>query len=334
VRHQISSHVTGDAVVAAARRISAPLCVWPVVRFLALVAVALALLACSARKASAATFSWSAPVLVDEAAARTTDSSGITALSCPSMSLCVALDEFGNVLTSTSPGDPGSWRKIRPPVPISAAAVSCPSVSLCVAVGVRRSAAGWVLVSTDPVGGAAAWRAAPLSHVEAPTAVSCPSASLCVGVDLNGDVLSSTDPTGGSRAWRAAHVDTVRGFAAPGPILEGVSCPSASLCIAADDEGGVLTSTNPTSGSSAWRRVRQYLGAGLAGVSCPSVSLCVLASGDIGILSSTDPTGGRSAWTPARSTAPLAQFWVVSCPIGLVLRRGGPRRPRRDIDRP
>jgi hypothetical protein len=75
-------------------------------------------------------------------------------------------------------------------------------------------------------------------------AVSCPSVSLCVAVDASGDVVTSTDPAGGAGAWRVAHVDRntqwCGNHSAPCQVpFDGISCASASLCVAWDcHEGG------------------------------------------------------------------------------------------------
>ena len=93
------------------------------------------------------------------------DSSALS-ISCPSASLCVAGDGNGNILTSTDPaGGAGTWRAAH----VASTAiggggcqngvgachgVACPSVSLCIAI----DGAGDVLSSSDPVGGAPAWK--------------------------------------------------------------------------------------------------------------------------------------------------------------------------------
>src|SRR6266480_4829793 len=116
---------------------------------------------------------------------------------------------------------------------------------------------------------------------------------------------------GRTGAWSSASVDA--------HALTGVSCASSTLCVAVDDEGGVLSSTDPTGGSDAWTLSPVDGSAVLVGVSCPSESLCVAidASGNVltsttptapvwstaavddagNILTSTDPTGGAAAWT-------------------------------------
>jgi hypothetical protein len=78
-----------------------------------------------------------------------------------------------------------------------------------------------------------------------------------------------------------------------------VDCLSASRCVAVDNNGDVLTSTDPTGGPSAWTftNVAPYPGAnlgkfepnGMFGVSCPSVSLCAIAGNEGQIFTSTDP---------------------------------------------
>ena len=78
--------------------------------------------------------------------------------------------------------------------------------------------------------------------------------------------------------------------------LAGVSCPSTSLCVAVDDAGDVLTSTDPAGGAGAWTVTDVDGSHALSGVSCPSTSLCVAVDSAGDVLSSTDPTGGGAAW--------------------------------------
>ncbi len=61
----------------------------------------------------------------------------------------------------------------------------------------------------------------------------------------NGDILTSTDPAGGSATWSEAN--------GGGSVqITGVSCPTASRCVAVDNNGDVLTSTDPTGGAGSW----------------------------------------------------------------------------------
>ena len=76
-----------------------------------------------------------------------------------------------------------------------------------------------------------------------------------------------------------------------------ISCPSADLCVAADDDGDVVTSTDPTGGASAWTVTNVDGAKFIMDVSCPSAGLCVGVDNDGDVVTSTDPTGGASAWT-------------------------------------
>ncbi len=152
--------------------------------------------------------------------------------------------------------------------------------------------------STSPTGDAGAWSTFTIDAGPCPirchsikkgpperqlSALSCPSVSLCVAGDWDGDVVTSTDPTGGSGAWTAAYVDTDQEGAHDGAvqaIIGNISCVSAALCAASDGTGGVVTSSDPTRGASAWRLSRAAPvtdgqgGGGFWSLSCPSAWLC------------------------------------------------------------
>jgi hypothetical protein len=136
----------------------------------------------------------------------------LTSVSCPSVSLCVAVDLFGSALTSTNPtGGASAWTVT--PIDNYLQGVSCPLVSLCVAVG----AGGNVTSSTDPTGGSSAWTEIQVDGNNILWGVSCPSASLCVGVDTDGNVVvgTSSGGTGSSGGTSGA------GGASPPPVMSG-----------------------------------------------------------------------------------------------------------------
>ena len=254
--------------------------------------------------------SWSVPSLVDRG--RSPGSVvGVNGISCPSSSLCIAVDQIGQVLVSRSPlRSTGPWRVFRPISGETPAlfGVSCASVSLCVAVG----EGGAILTSTSPTTGARGWRVSRLGGAESHEAlvgVSCPSAALCVAVGP-GVVVVSTDPGAMQPAWRVDRVDVEHGFASP---LEGVSCPSVSLCVAVDFFRNVVTSDNPTAGAGAWSVAPVPGGDGLPlnAVSCGSPSFCVIVDQAGDAVTSTNPTAGSGAWTVKRlGASPLSG---VSC---------------------
>jgi hypothetical protein len=241
----------------------------------------------------------------------------LSGISCPTASLCVAVDARGNVVTSTRPSaGPAGWHVTHTaaqvfPITPAIQAVTCPSTSLCVAV----DAGGDVLASTDPTGAGSSWR---VTRVESGTggppfvgatltAVSCPSTSLCVAADRNGSILTSTSPSRGP--WRAVDVDSKPGFFG----ITAISCATSSFCAAVDGAGNVITSTHPTGGASAWR-LRNIDGSKtLFGISCASASMCV-AVDDTAALASTNPTGGTTAWQRAIVDRTTNHMNAVTCP--------------------
>jgi hypothetical protein len=233
-------------------------------------------------------------------------------ISCPTMSLCVAVGGNNSIASSTNPaGGQESWGTVYAGsgaviIPEGGGfynggqvrGVSCPSPQLCVAVTFD----GLIYTSTNPTGAADAWAvtdvdgSGPNTHFYG---VSCPTVSFCAAAAGGGRIATTTNPTGGIAAWTITQLE--------GPLeLRGVSCLSATLCVAVGDDGDhiapqptdngqVLSSTDPLGG--AWQRV-SMLGAqgSLYGASCPSPALCV--SGNLlgNLVVTTSPTGPAAAW--------------------------------------
>ena len=81
--------------------------------------------------------------------------------------------------------------------------------------------------------------------------------------------------------------------------IDGLACPSISLCIAIDNHGRVLSSTDPTGGASRWKSTDVDGRTSLIAISCPSASVCVVVDGDGNAVTTGDPPGPASAWTVA-----------------------------------
>ena len=209
-------------------------------------------------------------------------------------------------------------------------ALACPAASLCVGV----DGAGNVLSSTNPEGSAESWRVANIDTPNALSGLSCPSLSLCVAVDGAGNAATSTDPAGGRAAWAIDRIDPSindpNSFSSEPNLLQGVSCPDVSLCVAVDDVGNAISSTTPTAGSEAWQLAHADNGIayecyhynetgpdcqpGFLGVSCPSVSLCVGVDWSGNVLSTTAPSEAGT-WSGASPyLASDEHLWGVSCP--------------------
>jgi hypothetical protein len=243
---------------------------------------------------------WSAPKLIDRSAGPNT--AGFNGLSCPSASLCVAVNGSGEVLTTTSPAVVSSWQAVRLPAR-QLAAVSCPSVRLCVVVGGGHE----LFVSTRPTGPAAAWMTVELNRGSQITAVSCASPHLCVVVEQNGLAYSSTDPARGVPAWHRERV-VHQGL---GDVLGHVSCPTVHLCVALDSgANAILTTSDPQKPAGRWRK--HIVGdSDFDAVSCPSARLCVVLGYSGAVYTSTTPATGR--WHQTPGAAP-GSGGSIACP--------------------
>lgn len=262
----------------------------------------------SAWAAVPSTLAWGPPVEIDQASA---SNGGLGAIACPTVSLCVAIDRDGNVVTSTDPtGGPTTWSlsHVASPSGYDNEDLSCPSSLLCVAI----NGDGDVMTSTNPAGGSSAWATEQgLDKSGVPVGVSCPTVALCVIADELGDVLMSTNPTGGPSTWTTVRVDPAvvlcgKGCGEPA-MTTGVGCPSVSLCVVTDQLGNVLWSTEPTGGSAAWglahvdsQHLQNYFANSLTGVACPSPDVCVATDVAGDSITSQQPAGGASAWRLSR----------------------------------
>jgi hypothetical protein len=277
------------------------------------------------------------------------DASPVTGLSCPSSSLCVAVDSTGHVATSASPaGGAGTWTSSDVDGSNDIVALSCPSVSLCVAV----DAAGDVLASTDPTGGASAWT---VSHVDSSTAapgsyisqvfesISCASVSLCVAVDSAGDVATSTNPAAGGGTWDLSHIDDEVYYECyhygsepcQSPLID-ISCPSLALCVAADGDGYIFTSTDPAAvPPPSWQGSGVTPYSEFDGISCPTDSLCVgicPVGAEMGNCPGTQyGAGDLVTWNPAGGNFEFAkisadQLSGIWCPFGTLCFAADPNR--------
>jgi hypothetical protein len=106
-----------------------------------------------------------------------------------------------------------------------------------------------------------------------------------------------------------------------GPFTEthavtAASCPTASLCVAGDDHGDILTSNAPNGGAGGWHATRQVdPPSPFSAISCPSQSLCVAVSQSGDVATSTHPTAGAGAWRVTHGVAgPSVALLGVSCP--------------------
>ena len=240
----------------------------------------------------------------------------VLAVSCPSTSLCVALDYDGNALVSTNPtAAKPTWTETFVGPTNRFVGISCPSASLCVAV----EANGRVETSTNPAGPSPAWIEQPIDGRNTLSGISCPSTSLCVAVDVEGNAIVSADP--GDFAWSAPiDVDD-------DARLTSVSCVSTSSCVAVGYEnlGGIfhgqaVATSNPAAATPTWTATEidtspQPDSGIVDSVSCASTSLCVAIDETGNAVTSTNPLASTPTWTPTDINGP-APIVAVSCVAG------------------
>jgi hypothetical protein len=224
-----------------------------------------------------------------------TGATHLIGISCPSPSLCVAVSggsnnsNGGSVLTSTNPAA-GQWQVADLGSSLDLRGVSCGTPSLCVTV----ARGGRIFASTNPTGGASAWREAGTPGGPGDLeGVSCVTTVLCAAGNLTGNMLTSTNPAGGGGTWSETN--------AGGSVqITGVSCPTANRCAAVDNNGDVLTSADPTGGAGFWHFENlvafrpteenfQPPRNALFAASCASTTLCTLVGIDGRIFTATDP---------------------------------------------
>jgi hypothetical protein len=127
---------------------------------------------------------------------------GFTSLSCPSTSFCAGIEGGFEVLTSTHPTKPHSWRRVAGRSGEGLNALSCPSRSLCVAAGYGPVGSPDGFISANPAGGPHAWTPVAIDkRIHKPCfglhstcspgvyALACPSALLCLAADQDGHVI-------------------------------------------------------------------------------------------------------------------------------------------------
>lgn len=287
----------------------------PLLAFLAVtLAAALGQLALAGPSAAAASWRWRAPLIVNEA-------NPLNAIDCPTVRLCIAVDNDGNIVRSTDPtGGAKAWslvHVVHDPVDLDLVGIACPTARLCVIADGLQS----VFTSTDPAV-ARRWTPHHIEPVSGLTSISCPTVRLCVASDGDESVLTTTDPTSASAAWTRTPIATEgnqgclqEGMDDCAAGIENVDCPSARLCVAVDGQGFVLTSTDPTGGAGAWS-------VGLADlngewpttkVSCPSAAFCAFGGGYGQTFATTlRPGAGAAAWHLGRVAF---VDWSLSCPL-------------------
>jgi len=210
----------------------------------------------TSRRPTGGSRAWSHPAHVDANTAPSGGSVGLSAISCPSVTLCVAVDGASpaNVVTSTTPTRGASAWKLAA-VGGVLTSVSCPTVTLCVAAGSQH------YFSASPTAGASSWHATG-SQTGGGTFsdITCTLATLCLasgyGNTSTGLVTSTASPTHpGASTWSTVGVEPSPPGYGTG-LLDSIGCMAGSLCIATDSADNAFVSSTPASGT--WTGPTQF----------------------------------------------------------------------------
>ena len=185
---------------------------------------------------------WSTPVRIDSTAAVGGGYAGLVAISCPSSTLCVAIDNTSdaNVVYSTDPtGGKSAWKQVKLEGP--ATSVSCPTTTLCVIAGTERYVSVDPSVPTD-------WKAATALTDGTYQAVDCVGTTLCIGVGFGntspGFESATATPTG---SWSTVFNVVSDPPAIATTLLDTVGC-TRGTCVALDGADNAYTSTSAARG--------------------------------------------------------------------------------------
>jgi hypothetical protein len=229
----------------------------------------------------------------------------ITAVSCPSVNLCVAVDDNGHVLTSSNPaGGASTWAaryvldaKGGPDTPAAFTSLSCTG-SVCVALDFHD-----VLTTSDPASGN--WTATPdYPGGGGLASISCWGGGACVAAG-GSTVFYTDDPHKSWDQWAYTTLVPIKNGAYDGRLV-GVSCTS-SLCVVTDNGSantppGTWSTSSPT-GNSVWTRVAN---SNMTGMSCVSDTTNLCAGwNSFGrfVTASSNPTGPSSDWVPTQDVS-------------------------------
>jgi hypothetical protein len=249
---------------------------------------------------------WSRPARVDTAMEPGGGYAGFSAISCPTTTFCLAVDNGANgqVAYTTDPTGPASaWTLTTIGNGVMIDSASCVSATLCVIGGSQA------YYTADPTGGASAWKAiAALSSSNSVIAsLACNTAKLCLGVGYGnsgvGLSVGSSAPT--STTWSQAAIG-------PDPpaqnaqVVDSVACPQRNFCVAVDGASNYYTSSTPVRGGwSVAKRLKPASQATVSQVACnPTFCVEVDNRGTVtyGVVKGATTTTKTTTTAPTKTT--------------------------------
>jgi len=235
------------------------------------------------------------------------DGAELTGVSCPTVTTCFAVGGFAGTSSTNAPvveewnGSTWAPQTLPQPPGLTAGevtAISCPSPTACTAVGNALGFEGHSVALVEQWNGST-WTDTPLPKLGgqrggALTEVSCFSSASCIALTRN-TVKVAGIPVPVAERWNGttwkAHVTAPLPPGTTFGVLYGLSCPSATSCLAAGvtDLGPLTEHWN----GSTWT-IQSTTGGGGDAISCFSATNCTSVGG-----------GG----TTAGNILPVAEHW-------------------------
>ena len=249
---------------------------------------------------------WTHAVRIDKATQAGGGYAGFAAISCPTTTLCLAVDNApnGQVAFTTDPTGPASaWTLTTIGNGVTLNSVACASATFCMIGGTDG------YYSTAPTGGASAWKAttalAPNYSVIA--AIACNTLKLCVGVGYGnaGVGLATASSTPTTTTWSDAPIGSDPP-AQNAQVVDSVACPARNFCVAVDAASNAYTTSTPVRGGwSAARPLKRASQATVSQLSC-NTTMCLEVDNrgtvTYGVVKTTAPTSTTKTTTGTTKT--------------------------------
>jgi hypothetical protein len=229
----------------------------------------------------------------------------LNGVQCPAVNDCIAVGTVSSAVFAQQ-WNGGSWTQLAPVAPAGSSSsefngISCTGSDNCVAVGqfsiVQNNRATYHALAESWNGKTWTMLPATPASLSGFNAVSCATVSVCVAVDDLGSAVWN------GASWTALTIKSPTSTPLARPALTGVSCMSATSCIAvgagATERGGPFAER--WSGGPSWQRTPEPIGIsyyGFSSVSCPGPPDCIAVGG-----------AGGGAFNPLAPLSSLAEAW-------------------------
>ena len=241
---------------------------------------------------------------------------GLSGVSCPSTSLCMAVGiSLAHLATDIWNGR--AWHGLVTPAPAHALglyAVSCAGRAQCMATGSKRSG-GTSFAFAESWNGRT-WKMLPVAPgQDTLTGISCPALARCMAVGHTGP-LAAQSPSAAAEMWDGSSWSALPMPAIPGAqsaTLSAVSCTSDASCIAvgsyvsSSPQNPVFTLAEVWDGTS-WQLqatpspdISRNL---LTGISCASASSCVTVGSSGATLTALTEQWDGHSWSVVEAAIP------------------------------